>query len=244
MTERNAELAKGFTMTLVEQTQTLLQNVGQLVYQGYCLPGQYALSIFLGGAPPAPGLVGPPIVAGDQLTALVAGAIWLCAILLAVKVCRVMRDLYITARGYTRRINHRWQRIFRNAACRSMIASKAAGRGRTGVRVEPTLFREVDLGELEDAVLRCHGELGPGGTLTAFDAADALGVSVGQTRKVFQTLTMLQLTDVASRSRPGEDAYRLTPYGESFLAACSRRSSEYLEPRGLRVETEFRSLIY
>jgi hypothetical protein len=87
--------------------------------------------------------------------------------------------------------------------------------------IEPTISEEVQLGELECAVLRCHGGLPLGRVLTAAYIADALDVRVSQTRKALDILVMLQLIDIASGAGRGDHTYRLTPHGERFLAACS-----------------------
>ena len=222
MDEKDAALAQDLTTSAGLQAEVLLAELATWLQQVFCLPGEYALTRALEYAPLMFRFIGIPEEGGGMLGASLAAVIWLGSVLLLLTAYRLTSDLYITITGYANRARQRWLRVGRNAARRTGIAARTAVRKRTDRPIEPTISEEVELGELEYAVLRCHGELGPGIGLTAADVAEALDVRISQIRKALQVLLMLQLIKGVS-GVPGQanGTYRLTPHGEGFLAACS-----------------------
>jgi hypothetical protein len=221
MAESEADLAQDAVTSFSEQAQVTLSNLAQFLYQVYCLPADYLSSMLSGHAVPILQMAGLPMDSADSLIPWLAAPVWIGTVLLAVVAWRFTHDLYITVRGYARRLHDAWKRIWRNAALRSSLEAQARGRGRSSVRIEPTITEEVNLGELEYAVLRCHLELAPGRTLTVTDIAETVGVSVRRAKEAFEILSMLQLIAASSMSKPGEKKHHLTPQGEVFLASCS-----------------------
>jgi DNA-binding MarR family transcriptional regulator len=166
--------------------------------------------------------IGMPDDVDTVLAASLATVVWLGSLVLLMTAYRLARDLYITILGYSHRIQQRWMRVGRNAARRTSIAARGVARKRSERPIEPTISEEVELGELEYAVLRCHGELGRGPGLTAADIAEALDLRISQIRKAVEVLLMLQLIDVVSGAAGhANGTYRLTPHGQGFLAACT-----------------------
>ena len=228
MAESGATETQDSMMSASEQAQALLSDPGQWLYLVYCLPGDYLAPVLSSHATAVLRFAGMPAVSTEALIPWLSGAVWIGSIVLVVLVWRFIHDLYITTRGYARRFQQGWQRIWRNAARRSTIASRLRDRTGTGPRIEPTISQEVSLGELEYAVLRCHGDLAPGRTLTAVEVAELLGANVSRAKEAFESLSILQLVAVSSMSHPEGTTHRLTPQGEAFLAACGGASVDPL----------------
>lgn len=228
MADSEVAHTQGFIATFADRAQGLLSNLAQLLYQVYCLPGEQLSLMLSGDATSVLHIAGLSTDTADSLIPWLAGAAWIGSLVMAVLAWRVMHDAYITARGYTRRIHEAWKRIWRNAARRSSIAKRTKVRECHGMRAEPTITEEIDLGELEHAVLLCYGGLAPGRALTATNVAESVGVSASRARQAFETLSMLQLIAVSPVSDPGDNTHRLTPQGESFLVACSGASVDRL----------------
>ena len=228
MAESEVAHTQGFIASFADRTQGLLSNLAQLLYQVFCLPGEQLSLMLSGDATSVLHIAGLTTDTADSLIPWLAGAVWIGSLVMAVLAWRVMHDAYITAKGYTRRIHEAWKRIWRNAARRSSIAKRTKVRECDGMRAEPTITGEIDLGELEHAVLLCYGGLAPGRALTATNVAESVGVSASRARQAFETLSMLQLIAVSPVSDPGDNTHRLTPQGESFLVACSGASVDRL----------------
>ena len=231
MAESDAALMQVSVGAFSEQAEVLLSYLGQWLYLVYCLPGEYLAPVLSGHATSALRLAGVPMVSADALVPWLAGTAWIASIVLVVLAWRLMRDLYITTRGYARRFHQGCKRIWRNAARRSTIAARLRDRAGNSIRIEPTFSEEINLGELEYAVLHHHRELSPGRTLSAMDVAESVGVSVSRAKEAFESLSMLQLVAVSSMSHPDGVTHRLTPQGEAFLAACS---GAVVDPLGKR----------
>ena len=229
MAESEAALTQVSVGTFSDPAQVLLSDLAQLLYRVFCLPGEYLAPMLLDHASAVLRLAGVPIVSADALVPWLAGTAWIGSIVLVVLAWRLMRDLYITTRGYARRFHQGWKRIVRNAARRLTIASRIRDRAGNSIRIEPTISEEINLGELEYAVLCHHRALAPGRTLTAIDVAESVGVSVSRAKEAFASLSMLQLVAVSSMSHPDGTTHRLTPQGEAFLAACGGAAVDRLE---------------
>jgi DNA-binding MarR family transcriptional regulator len=200
------------------EVPSLATGIGQWLYQGFCLPGDYMLSTY---GPVLGTLVDLPVAPGSMLAGVVAGVVWLGTLILIVKVCRWIHDAYITIAAYAMLGQQASLRVGRKVSRRLKIAASNFG-SRRQARVAPTLSDEVELGELEYAVLRCQGGLPPDKRLTVEEIADALDIRRSQARKALQSLVLLRLIDGTTGSgmkRGGR--YRLTPHGESFLTACN-----------------------
>jgi hypothetical protein len=193
--------------------------IGHWLYQGFCLPGDYLLSTY---APMLDNWVEIPTAPGGILAGVIAGVVWLSALILTVKAGRWIHDAYITIAGYSMRGQQATLRVGRNVSRRLKIAGRSFGLG-PQARIAPTISEEVALGELEYAVLRCHGALPPDKRLTAEEIANALGVRISQARKALQGLLLLRLIDgTTAGGGHREGRYRLTRYGEGFLTASSQ----------------------
>lgn len=220
MDDKDAALAQGLADASGFEFEAFVADLGDQLYQLLCAPGDLVLSRLLEVAPPVVRFAGLPADIGQFALVGIATAVWLGAILCTMVAYRVLFDLYVTIRGYGGRIHQGYMRVGRNMARRSTIAARAPARRREARHIEPTISEEVELGELEYAVLRCHGEVGRGHAMTAADLADALDVRISQTRKAIETLVSLQLMGMAPGAGREGGAYRLTPHGEGFLAAC------------------------
>ena len=193
--------------------------IGHWLYQGFCLPGDYLLATY---APMLDNWVALPTAPGGILSGVIAGVVWLSALILTVKIGRWIHDAYITIVGYTTRGQQATLRVGRNVSRRLKIASRGFGLG-PQARIAPTISEEVALGELEFSVLRCHDALPPDKRLTAEEIANELGVRISQARKALQGLALLRLIDGTTASGGNrEGQYRLTRYGESFLTASTQ----------------------
>jgi DNA-binding MarR family transcriptional regulator len=215
--ENGAAAAQNLTTIPANEVPSLATGIGQWLYQGFCSPGEYILSTY---GPVLGQLVDLPVAPGSMLAGVVAGVVWLAALILIVKVCRWIHDAYVTIAACAMLGQQALLRVRRNASRRLKIAANGFG-PRRQARVAPTLSEEVELGELEYAVLRCHGGLPPDKRLTVEEIADALDVRRSQARKALQSLVLLRLIDGTTGSGGNrEGRYRLTPHGETFLTAC------------------------
>ncbi|HSN72896.1 MAG TPA: helix-turn-helix domain-containing protein [Steroidobacteraceae bacterium] len=221
MGETDAAMVHEASTTAASSMQSLPAEMLARSYELFRLPADALFAIVGEHAPPLVRWSGFPGEFGDLTAPYVAALLWALAVIAVVVVYRAIRDAYVTACGYTRRFQEAWLRIGRNASRRSRLERKVAGSRRHTRGPDPTISEEIELGELEYAVLRCHADLIPGRGVTAAQVAESLDVRISQIRRALEVLSMLQLIVRVSRSSPGEDAFRLTPHGEGFLAACS-----------------------
>lgn len=153
--EIDAAAAQSLTTIPANDVPSLVTGIGQWLHHGFCFPGDYMLSTY---GPVLSRFVDLPVVPGSTLAGVVAGVVWLSALILILKVCRWIYDAYITIAAYATRGQQASLRVGRNVSRRLRIAAKGSGLRRQA-RVAPTISEEVELGELEHAVLRCHGGL-------------------------------------------------------------------------------------
>ena len=221
MGEKDAALTQGLAEGLADRAPALTASLGDALYQIFCYPGTYVLEQLLIRAPAVVRFAGLPVDPQHPLTVGVAAATWFAAIFALLSIYRVAREAYFTILGYAGRLHQGYLRIGRTAARRSTIAARRPGRQRTDHVVEPTISEEVQLGELEYAVLHVQADAGRTAALSATDIAEALNVRMSQAKRSIEVLLMLQLLAIAPRPGRRETVYRLTPHGEGFLAACS-----------------------
>jgi hypothetical protein len=204
-------------------------DFGQWLYQGFCAPGDLALSVLQTHVPAIVDFVALPDTPGSLMAAILAGTLWVCAFIIVLKLCRALHDAYITVIGYLTRAEQATLRVGRNGARRVGIAARTLKR-RSDLRIAPTISEEIELGEIEYALLRCHDGSQRGRSLSLDDMAASLGVRVSQVQNALRSLVALEFLDAAESGprRKRELRYRLTRHGEGFLAACNGMRTEPL----------------
>lgn len=217
--EHDAAVTQNLGTFPTGEVSAIATGIGQWLYHFFCLPGDYMLSTY---APVLGELIDLPSAPGSTMAGVLAGAVWLSALILTVKVYNWIHDVRITIAGYATRGQQASLRVGRNASRRLKIAIRGFTIERQR-RIAPTVSSEVELGELEYAVLRCHGGLPPDRRLTVEEIADSLDIGRSQARKALESLVLLRLIDGTSTGAGNrEGRYRLSRYGEGFLTASTQ----------------------
>lgn len=200
-----------------------LADVGLWLKHVFFLPGDFLLSTllaFLPGLGADFGLSEADL--GGPVSAVLSCIAWLfcliCVVLVVRRILRACVDLadYVVAMV---RAGHRRATIAKNS-----MASRLSRPwfGRASAASEGPM--DVELDEVDMAVLRVEARLQPGYVLTAVEIADRLRVQPSRAQRALRKLDGLGLVDYTFSSMDGYDGYRLTRAGDMYLAACGSSS--------------------
>jgi len=201
-----------------------LADAGQRLYHGFCVPGDYVLSVLNAYAPRVTQFLGlDAIDHASVASGIVSGVVWLVAILLIVIAYKLVRAV---DRALTAAVERLYQALLRTARTmvrRVGIALRFFELKRQATLAKTEIPEQVTLTALEFAVLRAHARLTPGHLLTASVVASALKVrSSAHVEKALSRLVGLRLLHRTFGAGDGEEGYRLTGPGQLFLAANAR----------------------
>jgi len=201
--------------------QFTLSDVWLWVVHLYFLPGDLILWAMLTYAPGLAAFleIGPGSYHG-LFTAMVAGGLWLLAILTIGVVYGLVRNLDRALTAYVVRYYREWRRRFRVLRTWTMCQLR-------DLKLRLPILRrdhgpDIDLGELEltdleHEVLRSTALLAPGYVYTASDIAGSLEIRRSEAKRTLDRLKSLNLLETGLSASDGESGYRLSQSGRFLV---------------------------
>jgi hypothetical protein len=209
--EVETDLLQVWTDVLQPDAQITLAGIARWLYHVFFLPGDYILFVTISHAPEIADFLGvSPVDHGGTLTGFLSLLIWLTVIVSARSVHNMIR-----------RALRAWAFWISTVCLQIRIKMQLAKnlRQKMDTAYAPT---EVQLAELETAVLRAVASLAPGHTLTAPDVTTVLRVLPSEAQHALDKLKELRLVDDTIGSVDGYIGYRITLMGEIFLRGSER----------------------
>lgn len=201
----------------------ILQELGTTIYDAFVLPGNYVLSKITTLSPEVAATLG--ILGDDRPIVLLVVLSLLAWLLLALVVCQII--------GF-------WQGLVRIVSSASRVIvyriSQAAGNLKSRLickfrQMFPLRSRdvcstsEVELDDLDLAVLRSAAARGPGFTTSAPEIAEQLPLRPAQIQRSLDKLRGIQMLEYVIGSTDGFDNYRLSRLGTAFLSKWQRQGA-------------------
>lgn len=208
----------------MDKTLTFLRTVGDTIYDVFAMPGDWLLSQLILHAPVLAAKLG---IASDQeppiLLLILSTLTWIIVALLLSTLIRLLRGLVRISVATLRTISFRISLALHN--CKTLLVLKLGWlifwRRSRGAEVAA----EVELDQLDLAVLRFAKARGPGVALSVRELANQFGLRPVQLQRSLNKLSNNRLLDPGRGSTDGFDGYRLTRSGATFLAMWQRQQS-------------------
>lgn len=204
--------------------RTNLHDLGKVIYDAFLLPGDFVLTQFVGHAPTLALRLG---VGGDgevlMLPAVLSVLVWLLLVVVAWKFVRLLQNVVRIVNAAIRTICFRTSYGIRSVKTKlvCILRQRIPRRGSSGADTIP----EVQIDNLDLAVLRTSAALAPGFALSAPELAGQLTMRPAQVQRSLDKLRKYELVDSLIGSTDGFDNYRLTQSGAFFLADWQRREN-------------------
>jgi len=205
--------------------QFTLSDVWLWIVHLYFLPGDLVLWGILSYTP---GLaifleLGPGNYHG-LFTAIVAGGLWLVALIVVGVIYGLVRNVDQALTAVVVRYYREWRRRFR--VLRTWTACQLRGLKLQLPMWQHEAAPELDLGELtlseiEHEVLRATALLAPGYVYTASEIAGSLDMRRREASRTLERLRSLQLLETGFSASDGERGYRLSQSGRFLVMSNS-----------------------
>jgi len=201
---------------------TNLHDPGKVIYDAFLLPGDFVLTQFVAHAPTLALRLG---IGGESdglmLPAVLSLLVWLLLVVVAWKFIRLLQNVARIVNAAIRTICFRISCGIRSIKTKLVctLRQRIPRRGSSGADTIP----EVQIDNLDLAVLRTSAALAPGLALSAPELAGQLTLRPAQVQRSLDKLRKYELVDSVIGSTDGFDNYRLTDSGAFFLADWQRR---------------------
>jgi len=206
-----------------------LHDPGKVIYDAFLLPGDFVLTQFVAHAPTlALGLGIGGEGDGLMLPAVLSLLVWLLLVVVAWKFIRLLQNVARIVNAKIRTICFRTSCGIRNVKTKLVCKFRELIPRRRSSRADT--IPEVQLDNLDLAVLRTSGALAPGFALSAPELAGQLTMRPAQVQRSLDKLRKYELVDSVIGSTDGFDNYRLTQSGAFFLADWQRRENDSQPP--------------
>ena len=207
---------------MISNSLNTLGQIGTLVREIYFAPGESVLSSFVELAPVTAsnwGVAGngDPIV----LTIVISGLFWLLMTIVAWRFYRYGRSLTRNLVALAHTAGYRSRQAAANLKTRIVCRLRGVvpnGRDE-GIDAAP----EIDFDDLDLAVLRSAAARGPGFALSAPEIAEKFKLRPSEVQRSIDKLRRNRLVDTVIGSTDGYDNFRLSSYGETFVAMWQRQ---------------------
>jgi len=194
-----------------------LQVVGTAVYELYTLPGRLALPLIVTHAP---GLAAwftiDQGLTPERLAFWISPACWILIVVLVVCIVRLGRNITRYTGALLRSALYRASNFLAGIMVTMSLRLRSlfAHRRRAGIEVD----RLIEFDDLDMAVLRTVLAKGPGFALSAPDIAGPFRLRPMQVQRSLDKLSRNKMLASVIGSTDGYENYRLTDYGEAYLA--------------------------
>ena len=207
---------------MITNWRTNLHDLGNVIYDAFLLPGEFVLSQFVAHAPSLALRLG---IGGEgdglMLPAVLSLLAWLLLAVFAWKFVRLLQNVArivnAAIRTFCFRTSYRIRSVKTKLVCK--FRELTPRRGSSTADTIP----EVQIDNLDLAVLRNSAALAPGFALSAPELASQLTMRPAQVQRSLDKLRKYELVDSVIGSTDGFDHYRLTQSGAFFLAHWQRR---------------------
>ena len=202
---------------------SILQELGNSIYEAFVLPGNYLLSKL---ATLVPALASDIGLAGDDrsvvLLVTLSLAVWVVLILFVRKVFGLYQNLARITNSTLRTISFRVSLALANLKTRLVCGLKRLipRRSRTVGEISQVQIDDRDLDVLRSAAAR-----GPGFTTSAPELAEQLPLRPAQIQRSLDRLCGIKMLEYAIGSTEGFDNYRLSPMGTAFVVHFERQAA-------------------
>jgi hypothetical protein len=201
-----------------------LHDLGKVTYAAFLLPGDFILSQFVAHAPTLAlrlGIGGE--VDGLMLPTVLSLLTWLLLVVVAWKLVRLLQNVARIVNAAIRTICFRTSNGIRSVKTKLVckFRQQIPRRGSSRADTVP----EVQLDNLDLAILRTSAALAPGFALSAPELAGQLTMRPAQVQRSLDKLRKYELVNSVIGSTDGFDNYRLTQSGAFFLAVWKRRGN-------------------
>lgn len=201
---------------------TTLREIGDSIYALFVLPGQFVLSWLSEFAPTAAAqLTSISDSQAPPTLILLSLLIWSLLAFATAKLWLLLQNLFRIAAAARKAL------AFRISLAYAMLRKRALHRLRhfvpqraTGAVASP----EVDIDDLDLAVLQSAAARGPGFTTSAPELAERLTCRPAQIQRSLNKLSRNKLLDGVIGSTDGFDNYRLSESGSHYVAMLRHKS--------------------
>ncbi len=211
-------------MIVTSDWTAFLEDAGGWLYELFIAPVLWLTSTL---ATHAPALFGDLTIAaaGGNRTwpAIVACLIWCLLAIAVLKLVALVRSGIRTIGAWIRLIHFRVSHAIRGFKTKLVIKLRQFLPHRTnaGMMVIP----DIDMDEVDIAMLRSVSDRGPGFAISAPDLAEEFGMRPAQIQRRLEKLSGNRMLEDVIGSTDGYDNYRLTNSGSSFLAMWYRQDA-------------------
>lgn len=207
---------------MITDLMTTLREIGDSIYALFVLPGQFVLSWLSEFAPTAAAqLTSISDSQAPPTLILLSLLIWSLLAFATAKLWLLLQNLFRIAAAARKAL------AFRISLAYAMLRKRALHRLRhfvpqraTGAVASP----EVDIDDLDLAVLQSAAARGPGFTTSAPELAERLTCRPAQIQRSLNKLSRNKLLDGVIGSTDGFDNYRLSESGSHYVAMLRHKS--------------------
>ena len=201
---------------------TNLQAAAATVYGLFLLPGDVLLSQIAVVAPSfAVSLGYDGTQYSDTATVVVASAVWALVAIIIWRVYSLVRDLVRLVVALVMSIYYRVSNFVQGVRTALVCRFRNLLPHRTSLH--GTTSQEVELDDLDLAILRAVAAKGPGFAMSAPDLAQIFKVLPSQVQKSLDRLSGNKMLESVVGSTDGYDNYRVSPSGATFAAMWQRK---------------------
>lgn len=211
---------------MIEQILTSLSAFGSAIYGAFVFPGEVLFGWFALVAPEQAEIMRHNN--GEIIYPLIlALLVWTVMIVLGLRILRIFRYIGRLIESMVRTAIYHTTTMFRNIRLsiiwklRALFPKRAAAAGASS--------SELELDNLDYAVLRCALKLGESCSVSAKDLAKRLRMQPGQVQQSIEKLARHNMLDREGRSWQGFGNYRVTKAGQMFIGMM-RRSEAAASP--------------
>lgn len=200
-----------------------LEDAGNRLYELYISPVTWVMSML---ASHAPGLVdNPGVAAGNEVRLwpiILASLMWILLALAIFKIVALIRNGLRITEAWIRLIHFRLSLAVRGFKTQLVCKLRQwlPHRRTSGITVVP----EIDMDEIDMAVLRAMSARGPGFAMSAPDLAERVRLRPTQVQRRLDKLRRSNMLEDVIGSTDGYDNYRLSNSGFTFLAMWNRQT--------------------
>lgn len=208
---------------MISDWTALIEDVGNRLYEVFLLPVTWLMSLLASHAPGLFDNLGPASVdEGRVWPFILASLIWLLLVFAVLKVVSLIRNGIRIAEAWIRLVQFRISMSIRGLKTKLVCKFRQLlpHRRTSGISVIP----DIDMDEIDMAVLRSMSSRGPGFAMSAPDLAEEFRLRPTQVQRRLDKLRKSNMLEDVIGTTDGYDNYRLTTSGFTLLAMWNRQT--------------------
>ena len=210
---------------MTNQLQTIFQSAGDAFVNALVWPGHAAVSYFIKIAPATSeklGIVGD--AAATNSVVVLSILFWTCSVLAIWLTHRLMRNIVRISVSTYSTVAFRFAELVYSIKTSITCRLKMFRRHTVTSASDPTGQLEMD--DLDMAVLRCAAAAGPGFSISAPELAEQLTLRPRKIQKCLEKLSQNKILSTVIGSTDGYSNYCLSDYGAAFSRMLTARQPE------------------